>query len=143
MCIFYGLPFRRFRSQVPVPGSGRSPKIIGGVRELLGDRQPTFRLLGGRYTLHCVSGGSTGSLWGPLKKLLESKMGKAGVFSGSYLPMGRRCSFYTARLPVIGHSALPPFLFPGARQVRSRGKVLVGLGNGGRIKFLCAIGTPP
>jgi len=116
---------------------------MGGVRELLGARQPTFRLLGVRYTLHCVSGEATGSLWGPLKKGLESKMGEAGVFSGSYLPMGRRGSFYTARLPVIGHSALPPFLFPGARQVRSRGKVLVGLGNGGLIKILCAIGTPP
>ena len=34
----------------------------------------------------------------------------------------------TARLPVFGHSGLPPSLFPGARQVRSRGKVLVGLG---------------
>ena len=139
MCIFYGLPFRRFRSQVP----GDPKKIIGGVRELLGARQPTFRLLGGRYTLHCVSGEATGSLWGPLKKGLESKMGEAGVFSGSYLPMGRRGSFCTARLPGIGRSAWPPFLFPGARQVRSRGKVLVGLGNGGLIKILCAIGTPP
>ena len=64
MCIFDGLPFRRFRSQVP----GDPKKIIGGVRELLGARQPTFRLLGGRYTLHCVSGEATGSLWGPLKK---------------------------------------------------------------------------
>ena len=109
MCILYGLPFRRFRSQVP----GDPKKIAGGVRELLGARQPSFRLLGGRYTLHCVSGEATGSLRGPLKKGLESKMGGVGVFSGSYLPMGRRGSFCTARLPVIGHSALPPFLFPG------------------------------
>ena len=76
MCIFYGLPFRRFRSQVP----GDPKKIIGGVRELLGARQPTFRLLRGRYALHCVSGEATGSLWGPLKKGLESKMSGAGVF---------------------------------------------------------------
>ena len=86
-----------------------------------------------------MSGEATGSLWGPLKKGLESIMGEAGVFSGSYLPMGRRGSFYTVRLPVIGHSALQPFLFPGARQVRSRGEVLVGLGNGGVTNFLCAI----
>ena len=90
-----------------------------------------------------MSGEATGSLWGPLKKGLESIMGEAGVFSGSYLPMGRRGSFYTARLPVIGHSAMPPFLSPGPRQVRSRGEVLVGLGNGGLTKFLGAIGTPP
>ena len=128
-----------FQSRVP----GDPKKITGGVRELQGVRQPTFRLQGGRYALHCVSGEATGSLWGPLKKGLESIMGEAGVFSGSYLPMGRRGSFYTARLPVIGHSALPPFLFPGARQVRSRGKVLVVLGNVGVTKFLCAIGTPP
>ena len=102
-CIYDGLLFRRFRSQVP----GDPKKIAGGVRELLGVRQPTFRLQGGRYALHCVSGEATGSLWGPLKKGLESKMGEAGVFSGSYLPMGRRGSFYTARLPAIGNSALP------------------------------------
>ena len=41
------------------------------------------------------------------KKGLESKMGEAGVFPGSYLPMGRRGSFYKARLLGIGHSALP------------------------------------
>jgi len=70
-------------------------------------------------------------------------MGGAGVFSGSYLPLSRRGGFCTARLPAIGHSALPPFLFPGARQVRSRGNVLVGLGNGGVTIFLCAPGTPP
>ena len=70
-------------------------------------------------------------------------MGGAGVFSGSYLPIGRRGSFYTARLPGIVHSAWPPFLFHGAGQARSRGKVPVGLGNGGFTKFLCAIGTPP
>jgi hypothetical protein len=70
-------------------------------------------------------------------------MGEAGVFSGSYLPIGRRGGFHTPRLPGIGHSALPSFLFPGPRQVRSRGKVLVGLGNGGVTKFLCATGTPP
>ena len=56
-------------------------------------------------------------------------MGGAGVFSGTYLPMGRRGnSFCTARVPAIGRSALPPFLFPVARQVKQRGKVLVGLG---------------
>ena len=74
---------------------------------------------------------------------LESKMGGIGVFSGSYLPMGRRGSFCTARLPVIGHSGLPPFLFPGARQVRSRVKVLVGLGNGRGTKQFCELRTPP
>ena len=102
-CIYDGLLFRRFRSQVP----GDPKKIPGGVRELLGVRQPTFRLQGGRYTLHCVSGEATCSLGGPLKKGLESKTGGAGVFSGSYLPMGRRGSFYKARLPAIGNSALP------------------------------------
>ena len=103
MCIFDGLPFRRYRPQVP----GDYKKIIGGVRELPGARQPTFRLLRGRYTLHCVSGEATCSLGGTLKKGLESKTGGAGVFPGSYLPMGRRGSFYKARLPAIGNSALP------------------------------------
>ena len=93
-------------------------KILGGVCDLLVVRTPAFRLQGGRYALHCVQGEAKGSLRGPLKKGLESKMGGVGVFSGSYLPMGRRGSFCTARLPVIGHSALPPFLFPGGRQVR-------------------------
>ena len=77
------------------------------------------------------------------KKGLESKMGGEGVFSGSYLPMGRRVGFCTAHLPGIGHSALYQFFFPGARQVRSRLKVLVGLRNGGVTIFLCASGTPP
>ena len=122
---------------------GDPKKIAGGVRELLGVRQPTFRLQVGRYTNHCVHGEATGSLRGPLKKGLELKMGGVGVFSGSYLPMGRRGSFCTALLPVIGHSALPPFLFPGARQVRSQGKVLVGLRNGRVTKQFCAPGTPP
>jgi len=93
-------------------------KNPGVVCELLVVRQPSFRLHGGRYALHCVQGEAKGSLRGPLKKGLESKMGGVGVFSGSYLHMGRRGSFCTARLPVIGHSALPPFLFPGGRQVR-------------------------
>ena len=113
-CIYDGLLFRRFRSQV----MGVPQKISGWVRDLLGISQPTFRHQVGRLTLHCVSGQAIGSLRGPLKKGLESKMGGVGVFSGSYLPMGRRGSFCTARLPVIGHSALPPFLFPGGRQVR-------------------------
>ena len=113
-CIYNGLLFWRFRS--PIPGDPK--KNAGGVRELQGARQPTFRHQVGRYTLHCVSGQATGSLWEPLKKGLESKMGGAGVFSGTYLPMCRRASFCTARFPVIGRSALPPFLFPGARQVR-------------------------
>ena len=90
-----------------------------------------------------MSGEATGSLWGPLKKGLESKMSGAGVFPGSYLPMGRRGGSCTARLTVIGHSALPLSLLPGARQVRSRGKVLVGLGNGRVTNFLCEPGTPP
>ena len=63
-CIYDGLLFRRFRSQVP----GDPKKISGGVRELLGVRQPTFRLQGGRYALHSVSGEATCSLGGPLKK---------------------------------------------------------------------------
>jgi hypothetical protein len=65
-----------------------------------------------------------GSLGGPLKKGLESKMSGVGVFSGSCLPMDRRGSFCTARLPVIGHSGLPPFLFPGwskARKIKGEG----------------------
>jgi hypothetical protein len=92
-----------------------------------------------------VSVEAAGSPGGPLKKKgLESKMSGAGVFSGSYLPiMGLRGSFCTARLPEIGHSALPPFPSPGARQARSRGNVLVGLGNGRVTKFLHGPGTPP
>jgi hypothetical protein len=74
---------------------------------------------------------------GPTKKEPQSKMSGAGVFSGSCLPMGRCGSFCTARLPAIGHSALPLFLFPAAKQARSRGKILVGLGNGRVTKFLC------
>jgi hypothetical protein len=35
-------------------------------------------------------------------------MSEAGVFSGPYLPMGQCDSSCTARLPVIGHSGLPP-----------------------------------
>ena len=103
-----------------------------------------FRLQGGRYTLHhWVSVVATGSRGGPLKKKgLSQKMSEAGVFSGPYLPMGRCDSSCTARLPVIGHSGLPPSLFPGGRQVRSRGKVLVGLGNGRVTKILCEPGTP-
>ena len=92
---------------------GDPQKIAGRVRKLLWVRQPTFRLQGGRYALHCVQGEAKGSLRGALKSGLESKMGGVGVFSGSYLPMGRRGSLCTARLPVIGHSALPLFLFPG------------------------------
>ena len=68
-------------------------------------------------------------------------MSEAGDFSGPYLPMGRCDSLCTARLPVIGHSGLPPLLFPGGRQARSRGKVLVGLGNGRVTKNLCEPGT--
>ena len=60
--IYGGLLFRRFGSQVP----GDPNKICGGVRGLLGVRQPTFRLQGGRYALHCVSVEATGSLGGPL-----------------------------------------------------------------------------
>jgi len=123
-CIYDGLLFRRFRSQV----MGVPKKISGWVRDLLRFRRPTFRHQVGSLTLHCVSGQAIGSLWQPLKKGFESKMGGAGVFSGTYLPMCRRASFCTARFPFIGRSPLPPFLFPGARQVRLRGKVLVGLG---------------
>ena len=83
--IYDGLPIRRFQSRVP----GDPKKITGGARELQGVRQPTFRLEGGRYALHYVSGEATGSHGGPVKKGLQSKMSEAGVFSGPYLPMGR------------------------------------------------------
>ena len=63
-CIYDGLLFRRFRSQVP----GDPKKIAGGVRELLGARLATFRLQRGRYAHHCVSGEASDSLKGPLKK---------------------------------------------------------------------------
>ena len=57
-CIYDGLLFRRFRSQVP----GDPKKIAGGVRGLLGARLATFRLQRGRYAHHCVSGEASGSL---------------------------------------------------------------------------------
>jgi hypothetical protein len=72
----------------------------------------------------------------------EWRWGFPGFYE--YRPIGRRDSFRAARFPIICHSALPPFLFPGARQVRSRGKkILVGLGNGGVTKFVCVPRAPP
>jgi hypothetical protein len=76
------------------------------------------------------------------KNIPESKTGGDRFFFRSYWPVDRPGGFCTGRLSAIGHSALPPFLFPGARQVRSRGKGLVGLGNGRARKFLCAPRAP-
>ena len=55
-------------------------------------------------------------------------MSEAGVFSGYNLPMGRCGSLCTARLPVIGHSGLPPFVFPGERKEDQGGRSSLVLG---------------
>ena len=91
-----------------------------------------------------------GHLWRPhlatgdrYKNKPEPKKSGAGVFFSSYLPMGRRGTFCRAHLPAICNSALPPFISPGERQVRSRVKVLVGLRKGRVTNFLCVVRAAP
>ena len=80
-------------------------KFLGGVRDLLGFSQPTFRHQVGRLTLHCVSGQAIGSLWEPLKKGLESKMGGAGVFPVPICP----CAGVLVSVQLVSPSlAVPP-----------------------------------
>ena len=137
-CIFNGLRIRRFQARV----AGDPPKNTGGVRQLLGSRYPIFRIPGRRCTLCWTPVGVTGSHGEPPKKHSRVKKGSGGFFVRFCVPVCSPGSFYASRLPLFGLLALPPLVIPEARQVRSRGKALVGLGIRTGRKFFCAPRAP-
>ena len=124
-------------------GFHATPKKLLGVPASF--KGPVIPIFGSRRTdqpLLDTNSGHRQPRGSVIKNIPESKMGGGRCFYRSYWPVGRPGNFCTARLFVIDHSAHPPCLFPGARQVGSRGKVLVGLGNGRARKFLCGPRAP-
>ena len=115
---------------------GVSASSKGSVNPLFGVKEDAIPFAAHLWRPHLATGDR-------YKNKPELKNSGAGVFFSSYLPMGRRGTLGTARLPAICNSALPPFISPGERQVRSRVKVLVGLRKGRVTNFLCVARAAP